>query len=124
MKIEVNYLPLVRIDDDELFKMPSFIEWLNDTDRNQATWHVKGEDPGEYSDCFLTYASEHPGDSSDGDMPEEAWRRLVSLMAEVRMEDTECVVWLSNLGMSDDDYLLEADQRPVYERGHCLVCGP
>jgi hypothetical protein len=124
MKIEVNGLPLVRIDDDEIFKIPEFIEWLNDTDRNQATWHVKGEDPGEYSDCFMYYASEHPGDCSDGDMPEAAWDRLVACMRMGGVSDTECIVWLTNLGMSDMDDLAEADQRPMHERGPCLVCGP
>jgi hypothetical protein len=90
MKVEADYLPLVRINAPEFYRDPQFVAWLNDLQRQQATWHRKGEQPGEFSDLFFTV---DPPDGSDSDMPEHLWRQILAAVGQA----DECVVWLSNL---------------------------
>lgn len=91
MDVTHSYLPLVRINAPEFYRDPDFVAWLNDPDRQQATWHRKGEPPGPYSDLFFTV---DPPDGSDSDMPEPIWQRILAALPP----DKECVIWLSNLG--------------------------
>lgn len=58
----------------ELFERPDFLAWLNDPENRVATWHKKGEEPGEYSDVFVLVDSDYEGPESD--MPEDVWKAI------------------------------------------------
>lgn len=95
MKIENNYLPLLRIDAPEFYKDPAFVSWLNDTEKIKATWHQRGEDPTDWSDVFVTYCD---GGGSDSDMPEHIWNRICEIVKqEVGTYEYECLIWISNV---------------------------
>lgn len=119
MKVETNYLPLVRINAPELYKDEDFVAWLNDETRNQATWHVKGQEPGEFSDIFMTF--DGTADGSDSDMPEHCWEMLCEVLSAKGLDTAECLVWLSNLDIDEEDDLQECDQRPQSREGMCLA---
>ena len=93
MQIELDRR-LVRIDDPTLYQDPDFRVWLNLPDRNQATWHTKGSEPGEFSDLFV-HVDIDGRDGSDSDMPDHCWDRLLTHLRNADLSG-ECLVWLSN----------------------------
>ena len=68
------------INSPTTFERDDFLAWLNDPKRNTATWHTKGDIPGEYSDTYVLVDSHYEGDSSD--MPEDIWRALCDAVYE------------------------------------------
>lgn len=76
----------LRVDDSlhinmpDMFADPAFVKYLNDPANNIATWHRKGEDPHEYSDCFVWFDN---GEGSHADMPEKWWN-LICEIAEAQ----------------------------------------
>lgn len=118
MDIEVDYMPLVRINAPEFFEREDFQEFLNravdpDTDDTTATWHQSGE-PNDYSDLFVTYDN---GEGSDalppGSRPEETapefsdlnlipqgiWDEICEEMDERGVD--HALLWISNLRQPD-----------------------
>jgi hypothetical protein len=88
MNVKSNYLRLIRINAPEFYRDAAFLAWLNDPNRDQATWHRKGQAPSAYSDVFFTV---DPPDGSDSDMPEHIWAQILATVG-----GQQCVVWLSN----------------------------
>ena len=90
----------------EIFGRDDFRLWLNDPTRSTATWHKKGDEPGEYSDVFLLVDRNYEGDSSD--MPEDAWRLICDTTygtlcnGDMNMPGltAHVVVRLTNLGLA------------------------
>ena len=91
----------VRIDAGELYRDPEFAVWLNDRTRNQATWHLKGQPPGDFSDIFMII--DH-GSGSDEDMPEHCWEQLLAFLkaSGYDPEHSALVVWLANVPIDGD----------------------
>lgn len=91
---------VVRIDAPAWFKNPQFVEWLNTT--GTATWHVRGNEPGDYSDVFFTFCSgegsDWPASADRPGIPDEIWKHLEFVVAEQHGWDAEVLVWVSNLG--------------------------
>lgn len=106
MEVKANHMPLVRINAPELYADPEFVAWLNNDDERPvtgpATWHTRGELPGEYSDIFFTV---DPPDGSDSDMPTACWDKILDAVADVLGPHRECLVWLSNLAEEDKTQL-------------------
>lgn len=92
MEIERNYCELVRINAPEIYRDRDFLRWLNDQNRHQASWHVKGMQAGEFSDLFFTYDG---GEGSDSDMPGHIWLQLSEKLNAEGI--TDCLVWVTNL---------------------------
>lgn len=95
------------INAPEIFEREDFGIWLNDPARSTATWHKKGDEPGEYSDVFLLVDRNYEGDSSD--MPEDAWRSICDATygmlcnGDMNMPGltAHVVVRLTNLNLAD-----------------------
>jgi hypothetical protein len=95
MKLEYDpTLTLVRVNAPEVYRDPAFVEWLNDTDTVQATWHKKGAPPSDFSDLFFTYDA---GEGSNSDMPGHIWDKICDLIKEHEGEMAYCLVWMTNL---------------------------
>lgn len=58
-----------------IFKKPSFINWLNDTEI-KFSWH-KGGKPNEYSDVVVLVDPSLNGEGSDSDMPAQVWNFII-----------------------------------------------
>jgi hypothetical protein len=86
-KIEIG--TMVRIDCPAWFQREDFQKWLNG--ERVATWHRKGQAPGEYSDAFVTYDWDEGSDWSD--MPEDIWNEICSICQERQV--TFALIWLS-----------------------------
>jgi len=107
MKVELDPVPLVRINCPEFFAASEFRLWLDHVasvecakSRNfpTATWHVSGELPNEMSDIFIVVDG---ADGSDSDMPTFWWNRLQNAVRAVLSDPPpECLVWLTNLDES------------------------
>lgn len=76
---------------------PDFLLWLNH--RNTATWHAAGEEPDDFSDCFILYdngeGSDAPWnpDRSTGDcIPSHLWEELTQFLEAQGIR--YCIVWL------------------------------
>jgi hypothetical protein len=91
MRIERDYMPLVRIDAPELFRDSEFMAWLNDNLDNIATWH-QGGDANEYSDLFITIDGT---EGSNSDMPDHLWDLIVNAVHGVGVENA--LVWIANI---------------------------
>ena len=104
---------LVRLNAPSLFADPEWRAWLNHPQSGPATWHARGEEPGDYSDVFIHYGGAHwdeqHGFIAEGsDYPSQENRpgipdRIYALLAEAVREatgssDSEVLLWISNLG--------------------------
>lgn len=103
---------LVRINAPSFFQDEGFIRWLNSTESGPATWHMRGGEPGEYSDVFIHYGgaswndehgftaegSDYPNTEERPGIPESIYALLAEAVAEAtgNMEN-EALVWISNL---------------------------
>lgn len=97
MEIERNYAEVVEISAPEFYRDPEFLRWLNNPDRHQATWHVKGKSVNEFSDLFFTYDG---GEGSDSDMPRRIWEMIHQ---ELKRQGVKfCVVWVKSFSMDED----------------------
>ena len=79
------------------FQDPDFIAWINAP--GVATWHTKGEEPGEYSDVFLHVCGEDGTDTPGYGFPapsESSWKEIIDLVRETCGEGAEVLVWISN----------------------------
>lgn len=92
---------LVRVNAPGVFSAPGFKEFLECP--GVATWHVKGQAPGEFSDVFLTLDGEGDGSNSplgaygSDTVPPAVWAELLSAVRSV-VPRGACLVWLTNLG--------------------------
>ena len=66
MAITAEQVPCVELGLPELFEREDFQTYLNDPDNKIATWHTRGEEPGDYSDVFVTFDN---CEGSNSDMP-------------------------------------------------------
>jgi hypothetical protein len=97
MEIERNYAEVVEISAPEFYRDPDFLKWLNNPDRHQATWHVKGKRVNEFSDLFFTYDG---GEGSDSDMPSPIWEKIHQ---ELKQRGVKwCVVWVKSFSRDED----------------------
>lgn len=97
MDIERNYAEVVEISAPEFYRDPEFLKWLNNPDRHQATWHVKGKSVSEFSDLFFTYDG---GEGSDSDMPSHIWEKIHK---ELKQRGVKwCVVWVKSFSKDED----------------------
>jgi len=97
MDIERNYAEVVEISAPEFYRDPEFLKWLNNPDRHQATWHVKGKKVNEFSDLFFTYDG---GEGSDSDMPSRIWEMIHQ---ELKRQGVKfCVVWVKSFDINED----------------------
>lgn len=91
----------VQINIPLLFQDPDFLEWLNSEECGIATWHKKGGEPGQFSDCFMTLCYESQSldrpDGSDSDMPQKCFEAIINKMIEHGYHEFEGLVWLTNL---------------------------
>lgn len=99
MRVETDYLPLIRINAPEIFQDPAFIAWLNRKDELAvATWHKAGEEPNEFSDVFMVV--DGPNDGSEyGMLPDHIWDKIYKICKEhvpLRYGEAHCFVWLTN----------------------------
>lgn len=107
-----RHYELVRVNAPSFFRDEGFIRWLNSDVSGPATWHARGDKPGEYSDVFINFGGaiwgERYGFSADGsDYPNLKEHPgipdpIYALIAEAVVEDTgsmanECLVWIINL---------------------------
>jgi len=92
LDIERNYGELIKINAPEFYRDIDFLEWLNNPDRHQATWHINGRQAGEYSDLFFQYDN---GEGSDADMPGHIWKQITDELDKLGV--TWGIVWLSNI---------------------------
>jgi hypothetical protein len=97
MEIERNYAEVVEIGAPEFYRDPEFLKWLNNKNRNQATWHVKGKSVNEFSDLFFTYDG---GEGSDSDMPTHIWEKIHQELKKRGLKF--CVVWLKSFSSEDE----------------------
>lgn len=90
---EPKVTPMLDVNAPALFKDTLFLNWLNDPENQVFTWHVRGEEPNEYSDVMVYYGT--GGEGSHSDMPywdilaglweahygrhEEGWIRITNL---------------------------------------------
>ena len=79
-----------------MFEDSAFVEYLNDPANNIATWHLKGDAPDEYSDCFVTYDG-GAGDGSHSNMPEKWWSLIMDLCEAEGLKGSYCIVHITNL---------------------------
>ena len=86
----------LRINMPDMFADSAFMDYLNDSDNNIATWHLKS-DPNahEYSDCFVTYDA---GEGSHTNMPEKWWNLICEIVEkEMGRPDIYVLLHLTNL---------------------------
>jgi len=83
---------VLRIDASEWYQRKDFMDWLN-SGKPIATWHRKGEVPGEYSDVFITF--DHEEGSDRDSIPEDVWQEICRIAREQHFEDG--LVWIANL---------------------------
>lgn len=73
-------VPAIDIHCPELFRDPDFAAWVDRrAGKGLATWHVAGEEAGDFSDVFLVYDHGECGDATgraDEAMPESCWEKL------------------------------------------------
>lgn len=93
----MTYFQGIKLNLPELYKVRSFVDWLN-SNTQKATWHTKGE-PNEYSDVFMTFEytpSEGVFDCSEG-IPEECMDiiagKLKTIAGKRRMDG---LLWITN----------------------------
>ena len=84
---------VLRLNAPDWYERKDFLYWLNDLSKPTATWHISGEEPGEYSDVFVTF--DH-GEGSDADsIPEGIWEEIKKVAAEHCFD--EGLVWITNI---------------------------
>ena len=92
-KATFNYIGRVlRLNAPFWYRRKDFLDWLN-SGKAIATWHKKGEVPGEFSDVFFTF--DHEEGSDRDDLPEDIWQEVCAIAKEQGF--TDGVVWVSNL---------------------------
>ena len=87
----------VRVWTGALFEDEEFVRWVEEQIAKSqiATWHRKGQIPGEFSDIFMTVDS--LVDGSNSDMPVHCWQMLMEALSRAGVSDDEAVlVWLIN----------------------------
>ena len=104
-KITVDTRPklhLVEINAPGFFKSPKMVKFLEQP--GVATWHVKGESPGEYSDVFFTLDGTCEGSNSPvgvkhpATIPAGIWRIISDLVRkEIPPGAGACLIRLTNL---------------------------
>lgn len=88
---KLDRLACLKINAPEWYSIPEFQDWLNKAN-NVATWHTKGNSPGDYSDIFTWY-DHHEG--SDSNMPEVVWNELCNICDKEGFRSG--VIWITNL---------------------------
>lgn len=76
----------------DLYQDPEFVRYLNNPQKNIATWHVKGEAPHHYSDIFVTYDG---GEGSHSDMP--GWDKICEIVTAEGLGDTYVLLHITNV---------------------------
>lgn len=86
-----------RVNKPEWFQNPEFVALLNDPNSTIATWHVKGQPVGEYSDVLL--------DVSDGwsgvDLPEDIQKEITEFWESINCPEM-FVLWVANIKEEED----------------------
>lgn len=94
---------LVKINAPDWYERADFVAWLRGkagTGPPPATWHSpENEEPGEYSDVFVTIELGSPvmsfGEGSDSDMPADIWDELCQVVEAAGVQYG--LVWVSNI---------------------------
>lgn len=91
---QVELHQLMRINCPEFYEDPDFLDWINGkTGCELLTWHVAGDEAGDYSDVFLNY--DHGDGAYSEDVPEHIWEEICRLAEEAGFEYG--MIWLTNL---------------------------
>jgi hypothetical protein len=111
-------MPVVRVDAAAFYRDPAFRAWLEHERFAPATWHVRGQAPGEWSDTFVFFGgaewdaegrfsgegNHYPSDAEHPGFSAEQYALLARAVELVTgSARTECLVWLTNLNDGEDD---------------------
>jgi hypothetical protein len=90
-------LDCIRITAPHWWSDPGFLQWLNSS--ATATWHAAGDEPHEYSDCFILFDNGEGADApidqylpSDKQIPPYLWEELTQFLESEGIR--YCIVWL------------------------------
>ena len=94
----IETIPAVTINAPEFFERADFQAWLNAERKNggghPATWHNRGEAPGDYADTFIIH------DNHDGSDYDELFPDDIQTYIRLRCEEigfTYGIIRLTNL---------------------------
>jgi hypothetical protein len=98
--IDVDSYSVVRFNCPDWFKREDFRAWLN-ADQT-ATWHIRGEEPGDFSDAFTNYDAGEGWDMYMGltlenapTLPQDIWLEICRICDEQGVK--AAVIWMTNL---------------------------
>lgn len=79
----------------EMYMDDAVMQYINDPETNVATWHRKGEKPGDYSDIFITYGGD--GEGSHSTLPDPWWDRICEIVKAEGLEKEYVLLHIVNL---------------------------
>lgn len=82
---------VLRINCPDWYEREDFQKYLNAP--RTATWHVKDQNPGDFSDIFFVY--DHDEGSDSFEIPEDIWEEVCQMAKKENIE--YAIVWLTNL---------------------------
>jgi hypothetical protein len=91
---------LLRINAPMWYEDTEFLVWLNSPET--ATFHRSGSSPSSASDAFFTVdtggqGSDYPGNDYHPGIPDHIWQQALLASIEVFGDDTEVLIWVSNI---------------------------
>lgn len=100
--MEISRFTGITINAPQFFANPAFVAWLN-SDAHAMTWHVKGQDPSEWSDVVVFVEPSFNGEGSDSDMPEDIWNTIVETCREHLVAGAEQLVAVRLTNLDDGE---------------------
>jgi hypothetical protein len=78
---DIQRLSIVQLDRPGWYTEPEFMAWLNNPNNCTMTFHMRGEDPNEWSDALVWVDPSLNGEGDSSEMPEKYWREILHCAA-------------------------------------------